>query len=706
MDNDNGSLNKKKAARPAFPERAVVTGGMPYGNKPLHFAHIGGYYVHADMLARFLRDRIGSENVIFVSGTDCYGSPLAEDYRKRVESGEYGGTIEQLAQSNYEAHKKTLADYKISLDFFGGSSVEPAARRHKDMSDLFLRGLHANGHLAKMSSAQFYDTERGVFLNGRQVIGRCPVEGCRSEKGYADECDLGHQYMPQDLIAPISSLSGKTPELRESVNWYVKMEELRPLLQKWADEFGGRATTRPFVAKGINEFLEPPIIYLMRDFLAELEGLEGLPEYKLEDDGKSSSVKLVFTQLGDREAACGRLSANGIRYRTGKTIVPFRLTGNLDWGVPAPPLDGLEGLTIWVWPESLWAPISFTDTYLSENGAPEGEWKKWWASPRAKVYQFIGQDNIYFYGPAQTAIFLGMQGSEPSASPGDGDLSLTDLIVSNHILFLNKKASSSGAVKPPMADELLAHYTADQLRAHFLALGLGLRSVSFAPKPLNPGANEKDADPVLKDGNLLTNVLNRIARSCFYTSQKHYGGAHPAAQPSQGARDAAAEAALDYEALISRCEFHQVMNLLDAYIRRINKDWDRGIKEADKADKDSAADRNSAADKAATVDKSANADGDTGGGTDGAVLRSQILSDTLHMLRVAAVLVHPLAPNGAEMIADYLLPGCNNKTFFSWDNIFKTLHELAPEPENIKFTFLEQRVDFFKKHESQLINNP
>ena len=46
-------------SRPSFPARAVITGGMPYGNKNLHFGHIGGVFVPADFFARFLRDRIG-----------------------------------------------------------------------------------------------------------------------------------------------------------------------------------------------------------------------------------------------------------------------------------------------------------------------------------------------------------------------------------------------------------------------------------------------------------------------------------------------------------------------------------------------------------------------------------------------------------------------------------------------------------------------
>jgi len=31
--------------RPVFPRKAVVTAGMPYGNKNLHFGHVGGMFV-------------------------------------------------------------------------------------------------------------------------------------------------------------------------------------------------------------------------------------------------------------------------------------------------------------------------------------------------------------------------------------------------------------------------------------------------------------------------------------------------------------------------------------------------------------------------------------------------------------------------------------------------------------------------------------
>ena len=87
-------VNNPDYVRPAFPKRAVITAGMPYGNKELHLGHIGGVFIHADTFARFLKDRIGPDNVVFVSGTDCYGSPILEYYRQVVAKGDFKGTID------------------------------------------------------------------------------------------------------------------------------------------------------------------------------------------------------------------------------------------------------------------------------------------------------------------------------------------------------------------------------------------------------------------------------------------------------------------------------------------------------------------------------------------------------------------------------------------------------------------------------------
>ena len=76
------------------------------------------------------------------------------------------------------------------------------------------------------------------------------------------------------------------------------------------------------------------------------------------------------------------------------------------------------------------------------------------------------------------------------------------------------------------------------------------------------------------------------------------------------------------------------------------------------------------------------------------------LVNTFHMIRTAAVLVHPFAPRGTEMLYEYLqLP--ENVDLWSWENIFKGFSELLPDEEAHKLKFLEPKVDFFKRHPSQ-----
>ncbi len=648
--------------RPSFPKRAVVTGGMPYGNKKLHFGHVGGVFVQADCFARFLRDRIGEENVIFVSGTDCYGSPIVESYRKLCETGEFDGSIEDFVRINHESQKEVLGKYDISLNLFAASGLGESKDVHAAVSSELMQQWYENGHLEKMVTSQFYDAKAGQFLNGRQVIGKCPVDKCQSDKAYADECSLGHQYMPADLIDPKSTLTGETPEMRDVVNWYIDITKFNELMNEYVDSLPEKGNSRPLVYNTIKEFMLPPMIYIKKDFIDEYTAIKSqMPEHILNLEDNKTSFSIEFKNLNDRDKAKELLNDNNIRFRAGKTLVPFRLTGNIEWGVPAPVLDGEDGLTIWVWPESLWAPISFTKTYLKQQGKPEDEWEKYWKSTDSEVFQFIGQDNIYFYGIAEMAMFIALQGKENlTAFPSDGQYTLPTLVANNHILFLNKKASSSGDIKPPMAEDLLEYYTAEQLRAHFLGLGLSLKSVSFQPKPLNPSAGEKDADPVEREGKMLSKVFNRVARSCFYTLQKDGEPIMPLGQVSEEVLHAAKETILKYEHAMYKFEFHTVMNLMDTYIRDANKFWAKNIKDAE-----------------ADTEK-----------------RNQVLIDTLHMVKTAMVLMHPVAPEGTELLCEYLGFG---KDIWNWEHVFDTLTDLAKangETEH-RLKFLEPRFDFF-----------
>jgi methionyl-tRNA synthetase len=243
---------------------------------------------------------------------------------------------------------------------------------------------------------------------------------------------------------------------------------------------------------------------------------------------------------------------------------------------------------------------------------------------------------------------------------------MSTLIANHHVLFLDKKASSSGSVKPPMADELLDYYTAEQLRMHFLGLGLGKGSVSFRPKPLNPEAPPDEGDPVVKEGFLLSNVFNRVIRTAFYECQKHFAGKMPIGEVDGEFLSDSEKALLDYERYMHKFEFHQVTYVLDSYIRKASKYMVKAKTETDK-----------------------------GGAEE---LRRVWLINVFHTIKTAALMLHPRAPAGCETLREYLKL---DERFWSWDDAFDTFAVTLNGAAEHELKFLEPRFDFFKRHESQ-----
>ncbi len=654
-------MNNFERPRPIFPKRAVITGGMPNGGKHLTFAHVG-LMLRTDTFARFMRDRIGKDNVIFISGTDCYGSPPMEKYRALKEKGEIpeGLSLHDFSEQLYNEHKKVFADAGVSFNIYGASAFGETKVMHEKVSREIVERLTSLGMVEKQASYMFYDEQAGVILNGRQVIGKCPVEGCQGEHGYAETCDLGHQYLPQDLIEPVSALTSTKPKLIKVENLYFKLDKCTEILLDWINEIVSRSDTPSFMVKELKEFLKKPEIYVKRDYRETVENLD-LPTYEIVGKENAPSFTMVFEKLADREKACEKLSSASVRYRTGKTLTPFRLTGDLEWGVPCPEICGIKNATFYVWPESLWAPISFCRTYLENKGYGKDEWKKYWCSDDSEVYQFIGEDNLYFYGPAQQAMWLYTQGLSPKLHAPEGYLHISRIVPIKTLLLQGLKAGSSGTVRAPLADEILQYYTSDQYRMHFLGMNLGNNSVAFYPKPFNENAKPEDIDPVLKEGNLLTNVYNRILRTLFYSLQKEFDGKLPHTIIDEEIKSQCKKAILDYERFMYDKKFHQVVNVLDVFVRNINKYWVKEVANADSIEK-----------------------------------KSKLIANTAEMIKVANILLHPISPIGTEKVRRYMNL---DERSFDWNYIFEDIYFFMEKPN---FETLQEREDFFKKHQSQL----
>ena len=157
-----------------------------------------------------------------------------------------------------------------------------------------------------------------------------------------------------------------------------------------------------------------------------------------------------------------------------------------------------------------------------------------------------------------------------------------------------------------------------------------------------------------------------MIRTAFYTVQKYFDGILPDNAPEEKFLKDAEKAVLEFEKHMSKFAFHQCTYVLDSYIRNGSKYMSKNIT-AEPEDLEKL---------------------------------KQALANLFHIIKIAGILLHPLAPFGTEKLREYLQV---DEKIFSWDNIFEPLTFFTGE--NHKLKFLPPRTDFFTKHESQFETN-
>jgi methionyl-tRNA synthetase len=496
-------------ARIHRPRRAVVTAGMPYANGPLHLGHLAGAHVPADIHARWLGMVIGRPNVLYVCGTDEHGST------SELAALQAGVPIHEMIQRVHDQQAATLQRYAIGLDVYTGTARPECFPLHRAMAQDFLRRLHRNGLLEKRASRQWFDPKLERFLPDRYVRGRCPNPKCDNDSAYSDECDrCGHQHDPTELIEPRSALSDATPVMRDTVHWYLDMWAVAETLRVWIESKAG--AWRPSV---VNEVLGRvlPALRFAGDREAAYKAMrQALPPHKM----KYSAGKNIVVQLKNRadlETAAAALAGAGIATELDDSWAHRSITRDVSWGIPLPDdLDpDLAGKTLYVWPDSLIAPISFSQVALAARGDDPARYAEFWRDPEARVYQFLGQDNVFFYVLMQGAMWLGTQ-DDPHRLPGPGDLQMTDIFGCFHLLVGGEKMSKSRGNFITGDDLLDQGHSADQIRYYLALLGLSEKSSSF------------DFDKLKERNAFLAGPMNATFERPISAAHSKFGGRIPA----------------------------------------------------------------------------------------------------------------------------------------------------------------------------------
>lgn len=202
------------------PKRYLITSALPYANGLKHVGHLAGAYIPADIYVRYLRAQ--ERDVVFVCGSDEHGTAIP------IQAMKEGTTPQAIIDKYHEAMKQDFEDLSISFDIYHRTS----SPLHHETAREFFTYLNDRGELETKEAEQYYDEEAKTFLADRYIKGTCP--NCGYENAYGDQCErCGTSLSPDELISPVSTLTGSKPIKKKTTHWYLPLGKHEDFLRKW-----------------------------------------------------------------------------------------------------------------------------------------------------------------------------------------------------------------------------------------------------------------------------------------------------------------------------------------------------------------------------------------------------------------------------------------------------------------------------------------
>ena len=273
------------------PKRYLITSALPYANGLKHIGHLAGAYIPADIYVRYLKAQ--KRDVVFVCGSDEHGTAIP------IQAMKEGTTAQAIIDKYHPIIEQNFKDLNIEFDIYHRTS----APIHHETAQEFFKDLNDKSALEIQETEQYYDEETKTFLADRFIKGTCP--NCGHDNAYGDQCEkCGKSLSPDELINPVSTLSGKPPVKKSTKHWYLPLNKHEDFLREWI-----------------------------------------LKEHK--DDWRSTVV-----------GKCKSWIDGGLQ--------PRAVTRDLDWGVKVP-VEGANGKVLYVWFDAPIGYISATKQWALNN---------------------------------------------------------------------------------------------------------------------------------------------------------------------------------------------------------------------------------------------------------------------------------------------------------------------------------------------------
>ena len=198
----------------------VIGGAWPYANSSLHLGHLVAL-LPGDFLARYHR-KLG-DNVIYVSGSDCHGTPITIRAKKEKKSPK------EICEEYHKEFEEAFNKMNFSYSLYTKTEDE----YHKEKAKEIFKKIYDNGYIVEKEDMQPYCPHCNKFLADRELILTCP--NCGNEtKG--EECDCGYNPTAEDLKKARCQECGTNVIEKPNNNLYLILTKLQEEIENYYNQ--------------------------------------------------------------------------------------------------------------------------------------------------------------------------------------------------------------------------------------------------------------------------------------------------------------------------------------------------------------------------------------------------------------------------------------------------------------------------------------
>lgn len=198
----------------------LIGGAWPYANSSLHLGHLAAL-ISGDFLKRYYE--LLGDNVLYVSGTDCHGTPITERAKRE------GIEPKNIAERYHKEFKEVFDKMNFSYSLYTKTCDE---YHKKHVEEMFLK-MYENQYIYSKKSEQPYCEHCCKFEADRELELICPNCG-QVTKG--DQCDCGYVPTEDDLIGATCRECGNKTIQKENTHLYLALSKFQKQIEQYVKE--------------------------------------------------------------------------------------------------------------------------------------------------------------------------------------------------------------------------------------------------------------------------------------------------------------------------------------------------------------------------------------------------------------------------------------------------------------------------------------